>query len=88
LCGTRSNRDAIGAVVRLHVGGQIMTRAVNPLCGYLSQSSKTVHFGLGDHTKIDKVEIVWPRGPKSKPQVLDASALAVNKVHSISEPAE
>jgi hypothetical protein len=87
LKGTRSNRDAIGAVVRVHVGGQIMTRQVNAVSGYLSQSSKTVHFGLGDHEKIDKVEITWPRGPKSKPQVLKGEELAINKLHSITEPA-
>jgi len=62
LRGTRSNRDAIGAVVKVHVGGQVMVRQVNPAAGYLCQSSKTVHFGLGDHTKIDKVEVVWPSG--------------------------
>ncbi len=48
LRGTRSNRDAIGAVVRLYQGDKIMTRQVQGACGYLSQSSRTLHFGLGD----------------------------------------
>jgi enediyne biosynthesis protein E4 len=60
LQGTKSNRDAIGAVVRLYVGGEVLTRQVNPDGGYLSQSSKTVHFGLGDRSRIDRVEIRWP----------------------------
>jgi hypothetical protein len=68
LQGTRSNRDAIGAVVRLHVGSAILTRQVNPAGGYLSQSSRTLHFGLGDHTHIDRVEILWPG--RTKPQVI------------------
>jgi hypothetical protein len=80
-----SNSDAVGAVVRLHVGGQILTRQVNSVSGYLSQSSSTLHFGLGKHDKIDKLEITWPRGPGSKPQVLEGEALTVNKRHTITE---
>jgi len=62
LTGTRSNRDAIGAVVRLWVGKTVMVRQVNPAGGYLSHSSRVVHFGLGDHAKVDRIEIRWPRG--------------------------
>ncbi len=62
LRGTKSNRDAIGAVVKLHIGAEVMMRQLCPAGGYLSQSSKTLHFGLGDRSKIDKVEIKWPRG--------------------------
>src|SRR6267154_1074713 len=62
LTGTHSNRDAIGAVVRLWVGKTVMVRQVNPAGGYLSQSSRVVHFGLGDHTEVDRIEIRWPRG--------------------------
>src|SRR5207253_9702057 len=40
LRGTRSNRDAIGAVVKLYAGNHILTRQVSPAGGYLSQSSK------------------------------------------------
>jgi len=62
LTGTQSNRDAIGAVVRLWVGKTVMVRQVNPAGGYLAQSSRVVHFGLGDHDKVDRIEIRWPRG--------------------------
>jgi enediyne biosynthesis protein E4 len=62
LRGTKSNRDAIGAVVKLHIGAEVMMRQLCPAGGYLSQSSKTLHFGLGDRLKIDKVEVKWPRG--------------------------
>jgi hypothetical protein len=60
LKGTKSNRDAIGALVRLHIGDEVMIRQVHPAGGYLSQSSRTVHFGLGERAKIDKVEVRWP----------------------------
>lgn len=62
--GTRSNRDAIGAVVKLYRGGEVQTRQVQATGGYLSQSSKTLHFGLGDDPAIDRVEIRWPSGQR------------------------
>src|SRR5260370_19717529 len=62
LTGTHSNRDAIGAVVRLWVGKTVMVRQVNPAGGYLSQSSRVVHFGLGDHTEVHRVELRRPPG--------------------------
>src|SRR5262249_44267924 len=58
----RSNRDAIGAVVRLYRGKEVLTRQVLGACGYLAQSSLTAHFGLGDSPAIDRVEIAWPSG--------------------------
>jgi enediyne biosynthesis protein E4 len=64
LQGTKSNRDAIGAVVKLYTGKEIMTRQVQPAGGYLAQSSKTLHFGLGDRKEIDRVEILWPSGKR------------------------
>ncbi|HEV3004315.1 MAG TPA: CRTAC1 family protein, partial [Pirellulales bacterium] len=60
LRGTTSNRDAVGAVVRLFIGTRVMVRQVHATGGYLSQSSKTLHFGLGDFERIDRVEIRWP----------------------------
>ncbi len=62
LIGTRSNRDAIGAVVRLYVGERVLVRQVPGAGGYLSQPSKILHFGLGDGERIDRVEIRWPSG--------------------------
>jgi hypothetical protein len=62
LTGTTSNRDAIGAVVRLWAGKTEMIRQVSPAGGYLSQSSRVVHFGLADQAKVDRIEIRWPRG--------------------------
>jgi hypothetical protein len=62
LVGTRSNSDAIGARVRLTVGGKTMTRQVEAGSGYASESMLPVHFGLGDANRIDSVEITWPSG--------------------------
>jgi hypothetical protein len=83
LTGTKSNRDAVGALVRIHVGDEVMVRQVDAAGGYLSQSSKAVHFGLGDRPKVDRVEVVWPSGRK---QMIDGPE--INKLHSLTEPDE
>jgi hypothetical protein len=82
LTGTRCNRDAIGALVTLHIGQEVMVRQVQAAGGYLSQSSKTVHFGLGDRQTIDRAEIRWPGDPKV--QVLDRPA--INTLHKRTQP--
>jgi hypothetical protein len=83
LRGTKSNRDAIGAVVRLYRGNQILTRPVQAMCGYLAQSSLTAHFGLGDDPAVDRVEITWPGGRR---QALDRPA--PNRLHEVTEPGD
>ncbi len=60
--GTRSNRDAIGARVRLTIAGKAMTRQVEAGSGYTSEAMLPVHFGLGSATEIEAVEITWPSG--------------------------
>ena len=82
LTGTTSNRDAIGAVVRLWVGKTVMVRQVSPAGGYLAQSSRVVHLGLGDRTTVDRVEIRWPRGIRQTLQHPE-----INTLHQIREPA-
>jgi hypothetical protein len=62
LAGTQSNRDAIGAWVRVRVGGQVLARQVMPTRGYLSQSELPVTFGLGKASRVGDVEILWPGG--------------------------
>ena len=62
LVGTRSNRDAIGARIRLSVVGKTMTRIVEAGSGYASESMFPVHFGLGRSSRVEGVEIAWPSG--------------------------
>lgn len=62
LIGTKSNRDAIGACVRIFYNGQTQTRLVHGGSSYLSQSELPVTFGLGKRDKIDRVTIDWPSG--------------------------
>jgi hypothetical protein len=62
LVGTRSNRDGIGAVVRLSVGGDTQTQMLHSGSSYLSSSELILTFGLGQGDKADNIEIRWPSG--------------------------
>jgi hypothetical protein len=62
LVGTKSNRDAIGAVVRIFAGGSTQSRVVKGGSSYLSQSELPVTFGLEKRDRIDRVVIDWPSG--------------------------
>ena len=60
--GTRSNRDAIGAQVRVTIAGKTLMRQVEAGSGFASEMMLPVHFGLGSATRIEAVEIKWPSG--------------------------
>jgi enediyne biosynthesis protein E4 len=62
LDGTKSNRLALNARIRIVAGGMTQTDEIHSGGSYLSQNDLRVHFGLGSATKIDKVEIHWPSG--------------------------
>jgi enediyne biosynthesis protein E4 len=62
LSGTVSNRNGLGATVRVRAGGQVYTKYNDGKSGYLSQSVLPLYFGLGDAAKIDRVEVDWPSG--------------------------
>lgn len=60
--GTKSNRSAIGARVKVTASGHSQTDEVRSGGSYLSQSDLRLHFGLGSSTKVDRLEIRWPSG--------------------------
>ena len=62
LTGTKSNRDGIGATVRLFTGSLTQSRMVKGGSSYLSQSELPVTFGVETRDKIDRVVIDWPSG--------------------------
>jgi hypothetical protein len=62
LVGHTSNRDGIGAVVKVTAGGQSQWVTVTTSSGYLSASDPRAHFGLGSSSHADSVEIEWPSG--------------------------
>jgi hypothetical protein len=68
--GTKSNRDGIGARITVTAGERRQTQAVTSGGSYLSQSDLRVHFGLGNASQIDNLEVQWPSG-------------AVDKIHDV-----
>jgi hypothetical protein len=62
LVGGRSNRGAIGARVRMTAGGRAQSAEVRSGGSYLSNNDRRVHFGLGEATRADEVQIEWPVG--------------------------
>ncbi len=62
LTGTKSNRDAIGARVRVFCGDSAQSRLVKGGSSYLSQSELPVTFGLGKRDQVDRLVIDWPSG--------------------------
>ena len=79
LVGNASNREGLGARVRVGSQSDQMTTSV----GYASSSDYGVHFGLGDARTVDRVEVAWPSGVR---QVLEH--VAVNRVLTVTEPKE
>jgi hypothetical protein len=82
LAGTTSNRDGLGAVVRVKAGGKTLTQQNDGKSGYLSQSSLPLYFGLGDATNIDAVEVTWPSGTKQTA----TSGIGMNRQITLTEP--
>ncbi|MGA8152614.1 MAG: CRTAC1 family protein [Terriglobales bacterium] len=62
LAGTKSNRSAIGARVRVRAGKLVQFSEVRAGGSYLSQNDPRLHFGLGAENELDEVEIRWPSG--------------------------
>ena len=66
LVGIKSNRDGIGAVVRLTAGGDKQSLMMKSGSSYLSQSELVLTFGLGAKMKADTIEVQWPSGQVDK----------------------
>jgi hypothetical protein len=80
LTGTKSNRLALNARVKIVAGGVTQTSEIHSGGSYLSQNDLRVHFGLGTAAKIDKVEIRWPSG-----LVEDLANVAVDHHYAVLE---
>ena len=81
LKGARSNASAIGAEVRVFLDGRQQLQVVTAGAGFAAQSQRRRHFGLGDATEIERVEIRWPSGTV---QTLEDPEL--NRLHRVTEP--
>ncbi len=80
LVGTKSNRDAIGARVKIFSGGTMQTRLVKSGSSYLSQSELPLTFGLGKRDKVERLVIDWPSG-----QTEEFKDLSAGKMYQVAE---
>jgi hypothetical protein len=62
LKGTRSNRDGLGARIKIVTGSLEQIREIKRTVGIYSTSDPRAHFGLGTSTVIDRIEVRWPSG--------------------------
>ena len=74
LIGTKSNRDGIGATVKLTAGGETQTQMLRSGSSYLSASELVLTFGLGPRDKTDSIEIRWPSGQADRLSSIPAGA--------------
>jgi enediyne biosynthesis protein E4 len=66
LVGRKVNRDAVGARATVRTGDRVAVREVKTGLSYLSQGELTIHFGLGETSVVDELEVRWPGGGSEK----------------------
>ncbi len=66
LVGTRSNRDAVGARIKVSAGNLVLYEQRKGGMSYQSAQDPRLHFGLGQYATVDAVEILWPSGIVTK----------------------
>jgi len=79
LIGTKSNRDGVGSRVKLSAGDLVLYDQRKGGMSYQSAQDPRLHFGLGQHTKVDSIEIVWPSGDVTKLRNINADQIIAIK---------
>lgn len=83
LIGTRCNRDGFGAQVKVVAGNRVFQAEARCPTSYVFQQDPRLHFGLGQESKVDRIEIRWPK-PSGQTQVL--TDMPVDQIMQIKEP--
>jgi enediyne biosynthesis protein E4 len=73
--GSKSNRDGIGARLKLTIAGKVLLQEVRAGSSYLSQSDLRVHFGMGKAPRAERLEIRWPSGAVEVLQDVEANQI-------------
>lgn len=81
LNGKASNRDGLGAIVKVTAGGVSLTKVMDGRSGYLSHSRMPLYFGLGGAEAIDRIDVAWPSG-----RTQTTKSPRINSLIEISEP--
>jgi enediyne biosynthesis protein E4 len=80
--GTKGNRSALGAEIKLFWNGHVQAQTVSGGSGFCSQNQRRIHFGLGRTDQVEKAEIRWPSGQR---QTIERPA--VGQINKVKEPA-
>jgi enediyne biosynthesis protein E4 len=80
LIGTRSNRDGIGASIKLRSEGFVQVQQAKGGMSYMSASDPRIMFGLGRHSKVESLEITWPSGQFDR-----LTSLPVDRIVAVKE---
>jgi hypothetical protein len=83
LVGTKSNRDGFGAVVKVLAGGKEYFAESRCAFGFLMQSERRLHFGLGKAGAIDRIQITWPSR-----QTQELTNVKLDQILKVVEPGE
>ncbi len=78
--GTKSNRSGAHASFIIHAGGVRQTATARAGSSYLSHSDRRVYFGLGNASKIDRVDIRWPSGARD-----ELKHVVIDRIHTVTE---
>jgi hypothetical protein len=81
LHGRQSNRFGVGAIVVVEADGQRQLEQISPTRGYMSSGEPMAHFGLGDASVVDRIEVRWPSGARQ-----EFRGLAADQLVTIREP--
>jgi len=81
LVGNSSNKDGVGARIKLIAGGKVQTTQKKSTTGYLSQNDSRIHFGLLQNETIERIEIKWPSG-----KFQELENIKANQILTINEP--
>ena len=80
--GGASNRDGLGAVVKVRAAGTTYMKVLDGNSGYLSHSVSPLYFGLGGAESVESIEIVWPSGTRQSV----AAPIRIDSVVEVREP--
>ena len=78
--GTRSNRDGLGARLTITAGGRTQVREIKSGSSYLGQNDLRAHVGLGEATRVDRIDVRWPAG-----QTESIRDVAANQIVTVTE---
>ncbi|HKY32617.1 MAG TPA: CRTAC1 family protein [Candidatus Polarisedimenticolia bacterium] len=88
LVGSRSNRDGVGARIRVTAGGRTMAWLVKTGASYCSQSELIATFGLGSEPAAARVEVAWPSGTRQALEGVAARSLLVVREDAVAGSAQ